>query len=201
MSRPFHERARLRRRGTASVEVLMMLPFFLIAYWGLYYMHGRYLGRQQALLRARSCTWTYAAEGCRWDDEEHKNKLLSCLKDKTSASEASAPDQPDDSADSGDTPPVDREQVGAGKGVAILDKLKKVPLIGGAVLWLFGKPVMVTAHKRVHLKETMVADEAEVVNVAGRYYTMCNTVPRDWGKVAEDVFCEFVGDFPGCPDK
>lgn len=166
----------------------MMLPLFIITYAGLYYMHGHYIGRQQAQLRARACTWEFAASGC-----EDNTKLAQCLRDPTDEG-----DQPDGASVPSDNepPPVDTGSVGTQSGV--IDKLKNVPLLGAAITWLFGKPVKISAKQRVHLPERPSVDGTTDLRVRGKYYTMCNTVPADWDDVAVQVFCEFVGSFPGC---
>jgi hypothetical protein len=174
----------------------MMLPFFLIVFAGLYYMHGNYMGRQQALLRARSCTWTYAARGC---SEGAQRELLTCLTDRA-GNEPDKPQQPDDDQEKQppDVPPVTTDDIGSDSGSKILDKLANAPVIGGAILWLFGKPVAVTAKEPVHMTHNPTDQPSDVVR-KGHYFTMCNTIPRDWGQVAHDVFCGFIGNFAGCP--
>lgn len=168
----------------------MMLPFFLIVFGGLYYMHGHYMGRQQALLRARSCTWTYAAGGC-----QDRKTLDACLTDRA----GNTPDAPQQANEETDSPPVNGDDVGDGSGPGFLKKLANAPVIGGAITWLFGKPVSVRAKEPVHLRHNPTAGPSEFV-VRGSYFTMCNTVPKPWAGVAHEVFCGFVGDdFPSCP--
>jgi len=180
--------ARTRRRGTASVEVVMMLPFFIILYAGIYYIHAHYIGRQQAQLRARACTWEFAASGC-----EDRRRLEACLKDPTDGeAPTDAPSVPGEN----EAPAVATSSVGGGSGV--LDKLSKIPLLGGAITWLFGKPVTVTAGQLAHIPDKPSLDGTTAIRVSGKYYTMCNTVPKDWDDVAVQIFCEFMGDFPGC---
>lgn len=189
--------SRRRRAGTASVEVIVMLPLFLIAYSGIYYMYGHYMGRQQALLRARSCGWTYAAGGC-----ADKDTLDACLAnpprspapDGTEREQHATAVLPDDSA------PAETEVGGVGEsGVSqVIEKLEKIPVLGDAIKWLLGKPVTVHARKLVHLSKSSLATGD--ITIGADYHTMCNSVARRWEQVAKDIFCNFVGKFPGCPD-
>lgn len=193
------ELQRRRRAGTASVEVIVMLPFFLIVYSGIYFMYGHYMGRQQALLRARSCAWTYAAGGC--DDKE---TLETCLRnpprtpnaDGTERDEDAPAKQPSDDANAeikagavgGDDPnnPVAK----------VINTLEGIPVLGDAIKWLLGKPVTVQGRQFVHLSKSSL--KASDIIVGAKYHTLCNSVPKRWEQVAKDIFCNFVGKFPGC---
>ena len=175
-----------RQRGTASVEVVMMLPFFIMVYAGLHYVHGRYLGRELALTRARACAWAYSKAGC--DGPEPPE----CEKPDTGGA---ALDDPKNNADGG--------------ALSVINKIGEIPFIGDLVKapfdMLFGDPLAIKAYQDVRLPSDPSLGP-EVFKVGGaykgtpHYFTLCNTKRKDWGDVAKDIFCKFTLDqFPGCP--
>jgi hypothetical protein len=208
----------------------MMLAFFIICFFGIYWMHAHYAGRQQAMLRARSCAWVYAAGGC-----EDKAGLTKCLADdggrtareakdhgvaddpqsgddfKTAGGKASGkwPNASSDQTSGQDDPNADPDQqgppaqaggsLGGSKVTGVLGKLEGIPLLGPAIRWLFGKPVSVDATQPVYDVRTP-AFHGDTVNIvlAGDYHTLCNSKPESWKTLAHDIFCNFVGSFPGC---
>lgn len=212
------ERRRLRQRGTASVEVVMMLPFFIIVFFGLYWMHAHYMGRQQAMLRARSCGWVYAAGAC-----EDKKRLTECLaNDGREKSEGSAQagggangtwpnpsaDQTNEPADPSSPEPGQGQQqgppakaggdIGGSQTTAVLSKLEGIPLLGDAIKWIFGKPVTINADEPISTTTPELFSTEVQGTVTGHYSTLCNSKPENWKNVAHDIFCKFVGKFPGC---
>src|SRR3954453_9582048 len=52
------------RRGTASVEVVVMLPVFVILFASGFYLHGLITAAQDAGIAARGCAWAHAVAGC-----------------------------------------------------------------------------------------------------------------------------------------
>ena len=157
----------------------MMLPFFIIAYAGLYYMHGLYTARQQALTKARACAWEYARNAC-------TSVPAGCEAVSGDAVWSSgSTEDPSNSASSG--------------GGSILSNIRSVPvvgtLIGGVIDGIFGRPLRADASHETRFTPKF-APQARTVG--GEYFTLCNTEPRTWGQVARDIFCGFVGDFMGC---
>jgi len=195
LRRSLHKRRRLT--GTASVEVVMMLPFFLIVYAGLYWMYGHYMGRQQAMLRARSCTWEYAAAGCQ-DSDSYKACLTGPARGGVPDVEQSdKPVAPSGAAKAGAEGEVDKNEVGTSKVGKIMNKFESVPVLGDALHYLFGTPVLGRAKQSVRFSQKRILP-TEVL-VAGAYSTLCNSVPKPWDKVAKDIFCGFMNNnFPGC---
>jgi hypothetical protein len=59
---------RLRRaqclEGTASVEVVVMLPLFIALLFAVSYLHGLGSAFLEAKNAARACAWTHALRGC-----------------------------------------------------------------------------------------------------------------------------------------
>jgi hypothetical protein len=171
----------------------MMLPFFILIYAGIYYMHGRYAGRQLALTKVRACAWAYAQNGCP-DPPPAECELVP--------------------AEEGDITAV-RNMVGT-VGQNIIDGIDAIPVVGDMLLdpiaILFGRPLRAYAYQDVRLPRPAFGPTEFRVGGAARnsdnsrrphYYTLCNTVRQDWGDIAHGVFCDFVGlvtdSFPTCP--
>jgi len=182
MTQYFRQQARKRRRGTASIEAIVILPFFIFMFASVYYMHAHYSGRQQAMLIARTCLWKFAAEGCKPEDKE---ELTACL--APTGGEADEPDlKPDD-----EHPQKTHDGV-TGGAARVLDVIQKIPVLKNAIAWLFGKPVSATALYVVKLPAyTMQKKERYVA--AGSYHTLCNSPPKNWGTLAKEIFCGFLG--------
>lgn len=51
-------------RGVASVEAVVFLPFMLLLFFGVTFVHQRYDATQRAWVSARSCAWAYSQQGC-----------------------------------------------------------------------------------------------------------------------------------------
>jgi len=164
------------------VEVVMMLPFFITAYAGLHFVHGRYVGREVALTKARACAWTYSKAGC------NGTKPPECETDTGGAA-----------LDSNDA---------KGGALEVINTIGKIPFIGELVKapfdLLFGRPLAIKAYQQVELphKPSLGPESFRVGGAyAGtpHYFTLCNTEREDWGDVAKDIFCKFTGgSFPGC---
>lgn len=56
---------RLRQRGVASVEALIVIGFLLIIWASVLYVARSHEARQLARLTARECAWKIAVSGCR----------------------------------------------------------------------------------------------------------------------------------------
>lgn len=213
-NKQLRDRGRRSRQGTASVEVIVMLPFFMIVFAGIFYMHSHYMGRQQAMLRARSCTWTYASGGCR-----DPSTLRECLKDRkgnlgeatTLRGDGSEADAPAEAGSGNQRPPESSNVTIQATGDAKVDsdlggrleKMRDIPLLGAAIEWLFGVPVQGTALEPIYLTRVYdnKFDNAVEAVVKGKYFMMCNTVPQSWSTTAKTIFCGFVGNLKlfGCP--
>lgn len=67
---------RARTRGAASVEAVIVLPFFVMLFVGLLYVRDRALGKQSAELTARTCAWMYSANNCSFkNDADHQVRV------------------------------------------------------------------------------------------------------------------------------
>lgn len=199
----------------------MMLPFFIIVFLGIYWMHGHYAGRQQAMLRARSCAWVFAAGAC-----EDSTKLDECLKNdggrsaekehkaqgdangswpKPDAQQTAGAKKEEGASALSDQqgPPMQADgEIGGAKVNEVMSKLEGIPLLGSAIKWLFGKPVTVNAREPISVpRPTFVDGAIDDILVRGSYHTLCNSKPQSWSDLANKIFCNFVGkNFPGCGD-
>lgn len=54
-------------RGAVMAEAIIMLPFFVIVFAALYYLHGAYSEKLDRSVAARGCAWTHASAGCQDD--------------------------------------------------------------------------------------------------------------------------------------
>jgi hypothetical protein len=181
---------RKRRRGTASVEVVMMLPFFILVFAGLYYMHGLYAGRQLAMTKARACGWAYAKAGCQG----------------TRPSECPGPEGGDPGGASVQAGQVaGNGNAGTGSAGQLVETIGAIPVIGNILVapfeMLFGKPLTTNARHTINQPQPSYGPES--FTVGGRYFTLCNTVRQTWTDVAQNIFCDFVRTLPGggmlCP--
>ena len=60
-------RQRIRRRGAASAEAVVVLPIFIVLFISLFYVRDQVLIKQAAQERARTCAWLYSWNNCEFD--------------------------------------------------------------------------------------------------------------------------------------
>jgi hypothetical protein len=60
-------RSRIRRRGAASAEAVVVLPIFIVLFISLFYVRDQVLAKQAAQERARTCAWLYSWNNCEFD--------------------------------------------------------------------------------------------------------------------------------------
>src|SRR5690242_7227118 len=102
-----------RGQGTVSVEIVVMLPVFLLLLSAAFYVYGRASAKQRALTAARGCAFQYAMHGC----EKVKDGVDLC-------SDA----EPDKLAD------TESEDF-----TGVFSMIEDIPLVGQAVETLFGE--------------------------------------------------------------
>lgn len=56
------------KRGAAMVEGVIVLPLFVIVLAAVIYFHRAYASKIDMGVKARSCAWSYAANGCQKKD-------------------------------------------------------------------------------------------------------------------------------------
>jgi len=163
-----------RKQGTAAVEATVLLPFFLIVFVGFYYMVAVYGNGQRQTAKARSCGWTFARDGCE-----------------------AVPDGCD-SAHQED--PFDSDSK-FGKVLNFLDKLNQLPPFDqfNIVDALYGQPMRARQSTEIPRPGLLGGGMREV---GGQYYAVCNTKPRDWGtmkdEIVDAIFCKFIKGIPPC---
>lgn len=62
-------RQRIRRRGAASAEAVVVLPIFIVLFISLFYVRDQALTKQAAQERARTCAWLYSWNNCQFDEK------------------------------------------------------------------------------------------------------------------------------------
>jgi hypothetical protein len=100
-------------RGTSSVEVVVMLPMFIILLSAVYFCHARAAARHDALTAARGCAFQFAMNGCRST-------------------------QPDiDLCDGAQAQKLAR--IESGESTGVFSTIERIPLLGAPVKALFGE--------------------------------------------------------------
>ena len=111
------------------------------------------------------------------------------------------PDEPvidSGAAKSGVEGQVVKNGVGNSKVGKIMNKFESVPVLGDALHYLFGTPVLGKARQSVRFNQSRIAHTE--VTIGGAYGTLCNSVPKKWSNVAHEIFCGFMNnEFPNCP--
>ena len=99
--------------GTASVEVVVMLPMFIVLLSAVYYCYGRAAAKLEALTAARGCAFQYAMNGC--DTADEGVDLCAAAQGEKLA------------------------RVKGGEFTGVFSLVEKVPFVGSAVETLFGE--------------------------------------------------------------
>jgi hypothetical protein len=141
--------------GSASVEAVVVLPFFILIFGGVFLMQGLIANQQLALVTARRCAWEYSNNGC-------TDKPPECAEP--------------DSADGVDE---DNDQV---RGV--VNKIKgvestagkSIPVLGSTIEELFGRAFTASARREVP-KPPLFGSGKSIIT--GNYYLMCNEPYKD----------------------
>jgi hypothetical protein len=60
-------RRRIRGRGAASAEAVIVLPIFLVLFISIFYVRDQVLAKQAAQESARTCAWLYSWNNCQFD--------------------------------------------------------------------------------------------------------------------------------------
>ena len=109
-------------RGTVSVEVVVMLPMFIILLSAVYFCHARASARQDALTAARGCAFQFAMNGCRGSDSE----IDLCA----------------------DAQAQKLSRVEGDESTGVLSSLERIPLLGGPIKTLFGEGARAQAKRQ-----------------------------------------------------
>jgi Flp pilus assembly protein TadG len=176
--------ARRRQRGTALVELALLLPFLTIVFAGVVYLGRRELARQQALLTARSCAWRFSEGACQQIPAGCPEALF----------DRPTPAQPD---------PVILERVEAARAAtqapdvasgrrqndfaaAVRDKVDR------ALGFVLSDTVTTTAVRTLTVPAPLPAARREV---RASYYLPCNLAPTSPGQMAGELWDALWGAF------
>jgi hypothetical protein len=107
--------------GSASVEVVVMLPVFIVLFGAVYYAYGRAVAEHEALSAARGCAFQYAMNGC-LPVSRGPDLCANARGEKLAR--------------------VDGDEF-----TGVFSTLENVPLVGGAVETLFGEGARGTASR------------------------------------------------------
>ena len=154
------------QRGAALAEFVVLLPLFVLILVGLLYLFKTLEGRQLSMLKARSCGWQYAMEGC----------------EKVPPGCDIFPGQGDDQSGF-------KEAMAGLNERSWLDAASHFPVIGKAIKALFGEGKRGTASVMVPRPPLMGGGE---VKVEGKFYILCNTKDKTLGEMATETFCTLV---------
>lgn len=169
-------RTRMRRRGSASVEIVVMLPVFVILFAGVYHLHASGSAALVAAERARGCAWQYAVNGC-----ESVAKAELCR-------DAQAAKGDDVKAESdARTEGSDETSEELARNESVFDRIEDIPVLGALVRTLFGEGAVAVARTAAPRFMQRESDSMEKT-----YYIVCNTVSKGWGDLIRDQVCGVV---------
>lgn len=156
------------RRGTASIEALMVLTTLVLVWAGVTYMTRLLDGKLKAQADARSCAWEISLNGCSSIPPECEAEAEEVEpSDKTESLERSQ-----DEMDAGDT-----------EGDEVRASLKTE--IDG----LFKKRISVSGSREVHGSKLLKVENAAMP--AG-YSLPCNSKPHTLGDMAKNFLDKFI---------
>lgn len=152
-------------RGTASVEIVVMLPVFVLLFFGAAHVHEVGLARQQALSEARGCAFYYAVNGCTKEAAEH------------AVCEGRNPRQGS---------PLTNDEAGQDtkEHHGIIETIGSWKIVDTLVTGLFGQGSSAKVERTV--PGFMSEEEGKV---SGSFYVVCNTVSESWSGKAGDFMC------------
>lgn len=160
-------------QGTASIEAVIMLPFFIMVWGLLLFAVDVYKHKIDAGIRARDCGWTFAQTGC-------QTVPPSCQ------------EEPGD--------PVSTEDAaGSSELASTVDDLPiDIPIIGdvlnGVVDTIFGELRRARHSEDVQRPQVL---GSTTVQTRGAFAIMCNERPRTVGEMALDMVCAVAPFFCG----
>lgn len=155
---------RRRREGTASVEIVVMLPFFVLLWASISYLHEAASAALTVRERVRGCAWEVAVNGC--TDEAASGPLCrEVIIEKRERGE-------------------DRRNL-----PEVFEQVTDIPVIGKYVESLFGEDVEVRSEQSTRGLSNMGGQL-----MIGRYAMVCNTVPKRGEELLEEQVCGVVKD-------
>jgi hypothetical protein len=160
------------------MEIVVMLPVFILLFLGVLHIHSAGLARQNAQSAARACACHYAVNGC--TEEAAKDPICDGLQ---VGKEGSVEGGDEDTKQAQDS---------------IWDELSSWPVFGKVVSLLFGEGASARSEQ---VAQAFVGDHDR--KVSGRFYMVCNTVSQSWSGKISELLCDAANNFagvsmPGC---
>jgi len=153
------------QRGTASVEIVVMLPLFILLFVGVIHVHRVGLVRQEALATARACAFHFAVNGC--TDAAAEHAICAGLNPQKGS-------------------PLTNDE--AGKDTrehhSLIEAIGSWKVVDHLVSGLFGARASARAERSV--PGFMSRHDRKV---QGTFYVVCNTVPESWSDKASELMC------------
>lgn len=171
-------RVRLRSdaRGTASIEIVVMLPLFVLLLLAVYHLHTSGTAALLAAEQSRGCAFQYAVTGCAGVDGLELCKGAYASKGADVKRESDARNRAGDELNR----ELDRNE-------SILDKVEDIPVLGGLVRMLFGEGALASSER-----EAPRFMGRESLALRSTYYVVCNTVSKSWEDLMRDQVCAVV---------
>jgi len=173
------------RRGSASVEIVVMLPLFIVLFAGVYHLHSAGSAALVAAEAARGCAWQFAVTGC------EDAKRLELCQGASAAKGNDVKSESDARSEAGDETASELEE-----SESVLDKIEDIPILGELVTMLFGEGAVAAAERKVP-----GFMRSEDVTMARAYYIVCNTVSKSWSDLMKDQVCAVMTDNLGMDGK
>jgi hypothetical protein len=158
-----------RRQGTASVEIVIMLPIFLALLFAVTYLHGLGSAFQSAAMAARACAWSYALQGCQGKVDSTCSQIPL---GRPEGLRISLPGSEIELKASGE---VDFDG-------SWFDAIAEMPLLGPAVKSVFGVGKRIKA-TRSYPKYMAKGNDTTTAST----YVLCNVVAETWSNKVGDL--------------
>ncbi len=151
------QRRRWSQRGTASIEIVVMLPVFVVILACVFWLHGLGMTLQGVGMSSRGCAWAHALQGCPKALPPVCGVLGSPLE-----------------SDGGKLEEI--------SGTGWFDKLDRIPILNLAVRSVFGHGKKISASQT----HTGLAG-TEGSTLFSTQYVLCNSVAESWSSKIEDL--------------
>jgi|GEM_PF-7021648 len=172
-------RSLIDRRGTASVEIAIMLPVFIALLAAVSYFVGAAFAAQSAGMAARSCAWSHALSAC----EGELPKI--CQEVGLGKPEELKIARPDGESELTSNGEMDFHE-------SWFDAVARVPVLGGALRSVFGVGKRIDAARS---SRAFMSDDSETVVKSN--YVLCNTKAETWSHKMSEMF----GKLGACDEK
>ena len=175
-------RAKQSVAGTASVEIVVMLPLVITLFAAVYFFYNAGRAELDTKQAARACAWHFVMSGC-----EDTGGLCQGL----------VPRKGDALGDADNGRAADsRFQSAQERHTGAFAKLENIPLVSGVVTLIFGEGAHATASRKI----TSFGSESTTTNTVD---LVCNTVSESMKEKVKDALCGMADNLlgmkvPGC---